>query len=332
MSDLECVIVGGGPAGLTAALYLARFRRRVVVIDAGHSRAALIPVSHNYPGFPQGVSGEELLRRLRRQAAHYGVTIIHGTAHSLGLLKTGFTLRVNDRSIRAASVLLASGAVDLKPSIPDIREATLAGAVRWCPICDGYEVQDKRVALISPLEQGYQHALFLRTYTDKLSWFVQGTTGQIEDTQLATLAELKIRLIASPIAKITVLAGPRVSISTHDGESHLVDALYPMVGCQPRIDLLDGLGARQDEYKYLWVDEHQCTSIPGIYAAGDVVHALNQMSVGAAHAATAATAIHNALPRNYWVPPLGLTTARENAPWHRSSAAPSAVEPPPPRS
>ena len=75
----------------------------------------------------------------------------------------------------------------------------------------------------------------------------------------------------------------------------------PMVGCRPRIELLAGLGARQDEFDYLWVDEHQRTSIPDLYAAGDVAHGLNQMSVGAAHAATAATAIHHALPRNYWL-------------------------------
>ena len=74
--EVECAIIGGGPAGLTAAIYLARLRRETVEIDAGHSRASLIPVSHNYPGFPQGVSGDDLLRRLREQAVRYGVTII----------------------------------------------------------------------------------------------------------------------------------------------------------------------------------------------------------------------------------------------------------------
>ena len=297
--SVDCAIIGGGPAGLTAALYLARFRRRVVVIDAGHSRAALIPVSHNYPGFPQGVSGNELLRRLREQARRYGVEILRGTAHSLARLHPGFQLKADQRPIGAKTVLLASGVLDRKPAIPDMREATLAGAVRWCPICDGYEVQDQRVGLISPPAEGYRHALFLRTYTRELKWFVQGDADEISNAELAVLAELDIELVRSPITEIRPLPGPQVILSTQAGKPYRVDTLYPMVGCQPRVELLDGLGTRQDEFQQLWVDEHQQTSVAGLYAAGDVVHALNQMSVGAAHAATAATAIHRALPRNY---------------------------------
>lgn len=302
MLEVDCAIVGGGPAGLTAALYLARFRRRALVIDAGHSRASLIPVSHNYPGFPQGVSGQELLQRLREQAEHYGVRRVQGTARSLAPTPTGtgFDLWVDEQPIRAATVLLATGVVDRTPPIPNLRAATLAGTVRWCPICDGYEVGAQRVALISAPGEGCAHALFLRTYTDKLSWFVHGDAAQIDPGQRATLAEQGIRVIASPIADIQVLGGKEVSISTEDGENHRVDTVYPMLGCEPRVELLAEFRPAQDECQYLRCDDHQRTSIPGIYAAGDVVHALNQMSVGAAHAATAATAIHHALPRNYW--------------------------------
>ena len=298
--QVDCVIVGGGPAGLTAALYLARFRRRIVVIDGAESRAALIPVSHNFPGFPQGVSGDELLRRLRRQSAHYGVTVVQGIAHSLARAESGFSLKVEGRIVQAATVLLATGVLDRKPPIPDLRAATLAGAIRWCPICDGYEVQDQRVGLLSSAADGYRHALFLRNYTNRLSWFVEDDDRQrIDHAELDHLRELNIQVIQSPVKRIRVLTGPEVMLSTADGRHHVIDTLYPMVGCQPRVELLDGLDARQDECQQLWVDQHQQTSIAGIYAAGDVVHALNQMSVGAAHAATAATAIHNSLPRQY---------------------------------
>ncbi|MDP8985756.1 MAG: NAD(P)/FAD-dependent oxidoreductase [Pseudomonadota bacterium] len=248
------------------------------------------------------MSGHELLRRLRQQASHYGVDMVHGTAHSLTVLQSGFELEVDHRPIRAATILLASGVRDRKPAIaeiPDIREATLAGAVRWCPICDGYEVQDQHVGLISPPVEGYRHVLFLRTYTRQLSWFVQGDAGEIGEARRAVLAELDIELIRSPISQVHALPGPRVILVTEDGKSYHLDTLYPMTGCEPRVEILEGLEARQDEFHQLWVDEHQQTSIGGIYAAGDVVQALNQMSVGAAHAATAATAIHNALPRNY---------------------------------
>ena len=294
--QVDCAIVGGGPAGLTAALYLARYRRRIVVIDAGQSRAALIPVSHNYPGFPQGVSGSELLQRLREQARHYGVDVLQARAHSLLRLPLGFELKVEKRSVHAATVLLATGVLDRKPDIPGIDEATLAGAVRWCPICDAYEVQNQRVGMISPPREGYKHALFLRTYTRTLYWFVKGDVNKIGKAERDNLAELNIEVISSAVTDIRALPGPTVHLSTHAGESYVLDTLYPMVGCEPCVQLLEGLGARQDDFHQLWVDEHQQTSVPGLYAAGDV---LNQMSVGAAHAATAATAIHNTLPRNY---------------------------------
>ena len=149
--DIECAIIGGGPAGLTAALYLARFRRHVTVIDGRQSRAELIPVSHNYPGFPQGISGTELLARLREQAMRYGVPIIDGVVKSLKPVKAEFLLETGgEHVIRAPTVLLATGVNDRKPPIVGIREATLAGAVRWCPICDGFEVQHHAVALLSP--------------------------------------------------------------------------------------------------------------------------------------------------------------------------------------
>jgi thioredoxin reductase (NADPH) len=297
---IDCAIVGGGPAGLTAALYLARFRRRVLLIDAGRSRAALIPTSHNYPGFPQGVSGKELLRRLAAQASQYGIEVLPTRARSLRLIDGGFVLQADQRRIEAAAVLLATGVLDRKPDIPDIRAATLGGAIRWCPICDGYEVQDQAVGLLAPADTGFRHALFLRTYTDRLIWFVHGSLEALKNHEVARLADLKVRVVPEQVARMRPLPGPAVHITTGAGEAFVLDTLYPMIGFDPQLALLDGLGTRTDQDGQLWVDEHQCTSIPGLYAAGDVVHALNQMSVGAAHAATAATAIHNALPANFW--------------------------------
>jgi thioredoxin reductase (NADPH) len=128
---------------------------------------------------------------------------------------------------------------------------------------------------------------------------VHGDAGTLDENDAAHLAELDVKIIRSPITQIRTLPGPHVSLWTQDGNEHFANTVYPMVGCQPRVELLEGFGARVDDVRQLWVDAHQRTSIPGIYAAGDVVHALNQMSVAVAHAATAATAIHNALPYNY---------------------------------
>ena len=110
----------------------------------------------------------------------------------------------------------------------------------------------------------------------------------------------QIRVVRQPICLMQLAAAQSgVVLETADGASHAADAVYPMVGGAPRIQLLARLDVHTDGSNMLWVDEHQQTSIPGLYAAGDVVHALNQMSVGVAHAATAATVIHNRLPRNY---------------------------------
>lgn len=107
----DCLIVGGGPAGLITATYLARFRRETRVIDGGGSRAALIPTSHNYPGFPDGISGRELLVRLREQSRRYGAALTAGTVEKLERVADGtFRAYAGDETIEARSIVIATGA------------------------------------------------------------------------------------------------------------------------------------------------------------------------------------------------------------------------------
>jgi thioredoxin reductase (NADPH) len=151
----DCVVIGAGPAGLTAAIYLARFRRRLVVIDAAESRAEWIPRSHNHAGFPDGVSGAELLRRMRRQAERYGARIQRGAIDTLVREEDGFMARGSGLEISAGTILIATGVVDTPPAIPDARNAVRRGLLRFCPICDGYEVIDKRLAVIGHGASGW---------------------------------------------------------------------------------------------------------------------------------------------------------------------------------
>lgn len=295
---VDSLIVGAGPAGLTAAIYLARFRRRIVVIDSGHSRAALIPVTHNYPGFPDGISGAEFLERLLKQALHYGVHVQRGTVNALSRQHEGFVADVNGRRIAARTVILATGVADKCPDMADIRAATLGGCIRWCPICDGYEVTDQYVAVLSTAEEGPAHALFLRTFTPNLTLFVQPGNGALAPAHHLSLEQAGIRVFEERIAKICVAEARRVAVHLIGGEEFLFDALYPMLGSDARDELGTRLGARCSDGELL-VDIHQQTSVSGLYAAGDVVKALNQMSVGTAHAAIAATAIHNVLGKNH---------------------------------
>jgi thioredoxin reductase (NADPH) len=295
---IDCAIIGGGPAGLTAAIYLARFRRSVRIFDDGRSRAALIPTTHNFPGFPDGISGIDLLDRLRAQARRFGVRVEIETVASISQRCEGFSVGLAGDPVMARAVILATGVLDLKPDLPGWREATLASAVRWCPICDGLEVMDQVVGVLAHAQDGFKHALFLRTYTERLTLFIAKGGGILEASQRDRLDELGIAVYPAGITALQYANG-KLQVTTPDGGNMTLDALYPMVGCAPRVELLAGMAPELDENKLLRVDEHQSTSIPGLYAAGDVVHALNQMSVGTAHATTAATAVHHRLPANF---------------------------------
>ena len=169
VNDPEVLIVGAGPAGLTAATYLGRFRRRTLVIDAGEPRACWIPVSHNMPGFPAGIGGSDILKRMREQAEEYGALITPGRVETLAHDGEGFVAQVEGRTIRARAVLLATGVVDHHPNLPGVERAVQRSLVRVCPICDGYEATGKTVAVIGQSDKGAREAAFMRTYSDRVT-------------------------------------------------------------------------------------------------------------------------------------------------------------------
>ena len=308
-ADFECVVVGGGPAGLTAAMYLARYRRRIVLLDKGESRLALIPRSHNCPGYPSGVAGTELLARMRAQARRYGVRIvpeevteIHRPAADL------FEVNAKGHRITTRTVLLATGIVDVQPRMPHLLNAIRHGHVRLCPVCDGYEVIDKDVAIYGPAEKAIEKALFLRPYTDKLTILLSERT-ELRELQRARLARAKIRLLEQPVVDMFI-DGDEVTAILANGTRHSIEVLYPALGSEVRSSLATALGARHGSSGYLETDAHQCTSVPDLYAAGDVVNELNQICVATGHAAIAATAIYNLLRREAERDPVGAPTGR----------------------
>jgi thioredoxin reductase (NADPH) len=147
---VDCLIVGAGPAGLTAAIYAARFHLTVRVIDAGASRAALIACTHNHAGFPEGISGAALLRRMRAQAEQFGADIARGRVLKISGAADDFTALTETGAVQARAVLLATGVSNRRPPIDEAvhAEALRRGYLRYCPVCDGYEVTDRRVAVI----------------------------------------------------------------------------------------------------------------------------------------------------------------------------------------
>ena len=297
--SLDCLIIGGGPAGLTAATYLGRFRRRVTFIDKGWSRAEWITRAHNVPGFPYGIAGPALLDLMRTQASRYGAQIRHDTVTTLSRGTDGmFTARLADASIRARTILLATGVVENKPPLAHFADAVKRGLIRTCPVCDGYEAYGKHIAVIGSGEHAAGEALFLRTYASDVSLLLMAS----DPAKLSekTLDELRAAAIAlTHVASGSVQAGAEgfTEISIEDGGKHRFDLVYTAFGTTAQSILATGLGARVDDAGRLFVTDHQQTSIQGLYAAGDVVRGLNQISVADGEAAIAATAIHNYLPR-----------------------------------
>jgi thioredoxin reductase (NADPH) len=292
---LDCLVIGAGPAGLTAAVYLARFRRSLAVLDGGQSRAALIPRSHNCPGYPEGITGTDLLARLRRQAERYGVHVRRGLVERLDRDDAGFRADLGDERVAARTVLLATGIVDKEPEMRGLKDAIHRGAIRLCPICDAYDALGSRLAVYGDPAHAASHAAWLRTYSEDVTLLVPNGCDAPSKDALRSLADAKVSVIEEPVAEIFVGEAGRASARTADGEVHEFDVIYPSLGMRPRSELAARLGASLAGSGEIATDKHQQTTVPGLYAAGDVVDALNQISVAMGQAAIAATAIHNAL-------------------------------------
>ena len=293
--NVDCLVVGAGPAGLTAAIYVARFRRSLAIVDGGRSRAALIPRSHNCPGYPDGIAGTQLLERLREQAARYGVKVRDGLVESLEPSGDGFAARLGGETIFARKVLVATGIVDKEPEMKGLREAIQEGCIRLCPICDAYDVIDRKLAVYGAPNTAWRHAQFLRTYSADVSWLVPNGCDAASGEAKSGLDAAGVKLVDEPVVEVFMTARKRAAARTDSGKVLEFDVIYPSLGSRPRSELAAKLGAKLSDAGEIVVDPHQRTTVPGLYAAGDVVDALNQISVGMGQAAIAATDMHNAL-------------------------------------
>lgn len=289
---VDVIVLGGGPAGLTAATYLRRFHRSCLLLDAGHSRARWIPESNNCPGFPNGVAGVELLRRMRQQASEFGTRFESQVVDKVELVEGVFVLSAGARRWRAHRVILATGISDKLPDGPWVEEAIGCHALRLCSICDAYEASDSRIGVYGPLADIVAHGLFLRSYSEQVFLL---PTDEEEDGSA---------LLEAEAAGISVLGhggtlgfdGSRCHYTLSDGSIEVFDSVYPFLGAHTTAGIVASLGAEISGEGELVVDRNQMTTVPGLYAIGDVVSGLNQISVAVGQAALAATHLHNAMP------------------------------------
>lgn len=294
---LDCLIIGAGPAGLMAGIYLKRFIRDIAIVDSGESRALSIPRTHNFPGFPDGISGEELLERLESQLSINGSQVTRARVSQLSNHEGGgFSAETDVGEMRTRTVLLATGILDAEPDVDGFQAAKKRGLIRYCPICDGYEFRDKRIGVIGTGQHGVDELKFLRNFSRQTSYIPTEGEASLKPEWRTWFEKNDVPTLDVP-KKITIGSkgkAPLLLESTTDQMMEL-DALYCALGTRTRSELATGLGAACDGQGCLEVDSHLQTSIPGLFAAGDVVNNLNQLAVAVGQAAIAATAIHNCM-------------------------------------
>ncbi len=292
---IDCLIIGAGPAGLTAAIYLARFHLRIALVDAGKSRAAMIPTTHNHAGYPGGISGKDLLARMRAQADEHGARVTGGLIETVERQGDVFLARSETEAWRARTILLATGVVNNPPPIaPEIHDVALQrGLLRYCPICDGYEATDRRIAVIGTRTHGHNEALFLRMYSRDVTLIAPQGGHELAPEERQALDAAGVVMRDGPCGPLRI-EGAHILVPTPDGPLPF-DSVYPALGSVIRSELAIMLGAEATEDGCLTVDSHQRTSVPGLYAAGDVAKGLDQISHAMGEAGVAATTIRNDL-------------------------------------
>jgi thioredoxin reductase (NADPH) len=292
----DCLVIGGGPAGLTAAIYLTRFHLSIQVVDAGKSRAALIPCTHNHAGYPDGISGKELVRLMTEQAQKYGASIATGRVTRIDRIEGGFRAEWGEGSVQARTVLLATGIANRRPNMEEALhdDALARGLIRYCPICDGYEVTDKSVGVIGSGGHGVAEAVFLRGFTEDITLIAPDSAHELEEGDRKRLKAYGIRTVDGPCRALAV-EGDCLIVETAEGRLAF-DSVYPALGSDTHVELAMQLGAELKDGA-LVVDRHQRTSVPGLYAAGDVVLGLDQISHAMGEGGVAATTVRNDLAK-----------------------------------
>lgn len=290
----EIVIIGGGPAGLAAAIYLSRSLRDTLLIDAGKSMARWEPDVQNYLGFPRGIGGPELLKLGRSQAKRYGARlagdrITKARARGLRFLLTG-----EKASYSAQRLLLATGIFHLPPDIPGA-SACLGHSLFFCKDCDGFRVKGRKVAVYGWTNEAADYALGMLLYSPSVFLLTDGRAPRWDQRRETWIREHRIPCFRKSILKVRRSHQQILGLDFAAGGGLAVDALFTTRGDLYFNHLARQLGAAVNPTGEIVVDAEMRTSIPGLYAAGCVTPANCQMIIAAGQGASAAQAINHEL-------------------------------------
>ena len=297
---LDCIVVGAGPAGLSAALFLVRYRHKVLTF---HHNSPRNIYSHGVHGFlgHHGILPVDLLKRGRDEVCLHGGLLIEGyvkAAERVGdgcfRVTTGGEATV-EQSFEARRLVLATGLRDLTPTCPGFREF-YGQSVFHCPDCDGFEMRDKHIAVMGSGKRVVGFALNLLTWTNRLTILTNGEPDGIPPEFQPRLDRFAIPVKTEPIAALEGSGAQLQRVRFSNNDVLECDALFFTLGTEPASDLHVQLGCEVDtDTGLVCVDAHQETSVPGVYAAGDLTPNSQLAVVAAAEGAMAAIQIHKSL-------------------------------------
>lgn len=292
-TDADVLIIGAGSAGLSGALMLARSRRSVIVLDGGAPRNAPAAHMHGVLG-RDGWSPLDLVATGREEVARYGAVVERRQAIAVRRHGAAFAVTLGEDDVRTARRLLFAGGLhDELPAIPGLAEHWGAG-VAHCPYCDGWEVRDGRLAVVATGAASIHQAQLLRQLSSHVTYFVEGT--ELAEADLAALIARGIRVETRRVASVASVGGTVTAAHLHDGTDIPVDAFFVRPRALPADQLLHELGAASslgaDGHSWITVDATGRTSIPGVWAAGNVVNPAATVPVSAAAGSTAGAAIN----------------------------------------
>lgn len=298
----DCIVIGAGPAGLSAALFLARYHRRVLTFHHNSPRNIYAHGVHGFLGH-HNIKPAELLARGRDEVTLHGGLIMEARVTKVErVAKDHFRVTAGDaesieQTFAARRLLLATGLHDLLPDCHGFRDF-YGATVHHCPDCDGYEVSDQRVAVLGHGRETVGFTLGLLTWTDQLTLITNGDEGDMTDEDREQLATFNIPVTNRSISSLEgdSEACRLERVRFEDGSALDCDALFFNLGTVPASDLHTQLGCKLDEEcGLIWVDEEQQTSVLGVYAAGDITPHSQLAVVAAAEGAMAAIHIHKSL-------------------------------------
>ncbi len=286
MNDYDVVIVGGGAAGLTAALVLARARRSVAVIDAGHPRNAPASQMHGFLS-RDGMSPAALLAAGRAEITAYDATLIDG---SVAAIEPGFTIRLDDnREFTARRVLVATGLWDQIPDVPGVRE-------RWgrdvlhCPYCHGWEVRDQSIGVLGGTPDAVAHALLIAQWSTDVTLFPH--TDELTGEHRELLAARRVDVVPGAVSHLEVRDDRLHGVALADGRVFPRSAVFVKPRLVPNNAILAILGCEIDAQGWVRHDASGRTSVDGVYVAGNVADPRAQVITAAGEGSASAIAIN----------------------------------------